>query len=576
MAKFIPDETVETDVLIVGSGLAGCSAAIQAKTRDNRVTLVDKAKIGMGGQSCFAAGIFAIYIPELDDFDVWMRETIEWGEYINDQHWVKLLWERNTSCAMELDGWGSSMGHLIFEKDKEGKLVRRRSRGHWKTHHSVVNSLPMMETLVAKCKERGVQAISRIMITHLIREGDGPILGAVGIDPRFGKTCLFRAKAVILAASGATFRSVLIGHKNHSGDLQAEAYRIGCTLTGMENSSWNTNAKDYDIHGLNLFVSLGGKFINSLGEEFMWNYNPILGSRAKQTELPIAFCHEVEAGRGPIYLDMTMASKEDQSLCRKILPETFATFDAAGLDPFKQKVEWIPAFFGSHISGGGIAINLKCETNIPGLYAAGDITNEPAHGTYSFGGVNLAFCNVSGYVAGESAAQFSKELAPHNWSESRKSEVERIIGQILAPIMKKGGSNPDDAILHIQSTLIPMEVSCLRTQASLEKALQEILSIEEKEIPQLWANDPHNLMKCWEATNLAKVAEVILRTALIRKESRGWHFRKDYPYTDNKNWLKWIRVTEEDKKPKIWTEDVPTPYLQPQQEIMIPPGVKVK
>jgi succinate dehydrogenase/fumarate reductase flavoprotein subunit len=577
MTRFIPDELVETDVLIVGAGLAGCSAAIQAKTLENQVTLVDKAKVAMGGQSVFAAGIFAIFFPHQDDLETWMRETIELGEYLNDQDWVKLLWERNIACAMELDSWGTSLGYNIFEKERGGEFVRRRSRGHLKTFHSVVNALPMMETLAAKCLERGVQTISRVMVTHLIREDDGRILGAVGIDPQSGKTYLFKGKAVILSASGATFRSVIIGHKNHSGDLQVAAYRIGCTLTGMENSSSNTTSRDYDIHGLNLFVGIGGKFVNRLGEEFMWDYNPTLGNRARQTELPIAFCQEIAGGRGPIYLDMSMATEEDQTLCRKILPETFSTFDAAGINPFKQKVEWIPGFYGTQTSGGGIAINLQCETNIPGLYAAGDITNEPPHGTYSFGGVNLTFCQVSGYIAGENAAKFSKEMGSPGWSgQKMKAEVGRIIDEILAPGLKTKGNDPNEVILHIQSTIIPMEVSYLRTEASLNKALERILSIQEEEVPKLWAKDPHYLMKAWEAKNLAQVAELILRSALFRKESRGWHFRKDYPYTDNKNWLKWVRIRQERNRPYIWTDDVPTPYIKPPQGIMIPPGVKHK
>ena len=383
MITSVPDEIIESDVLIIGAGLAGCSAAIKAKTSGNKVVLVDKSKVAMGGQSCFAAGIFAVFFPDQDNLETWMKETIEWGEYLNDQEWVKLLWERNTDCVMELDSWGTSLGHNIFEKKPGGAFVRRRSRGHLNTYHSVVNSLPMMETLSAKCKERGVRAISRVMITHLIRDEGGQISGAIGISPLTGKIYHFKAKAVVLSASGASFRSVQLGHKNHSGDLQAAAYRIGCTHTGMENSSSNTNAKDYDITGLNLFVSIGGKFVNRLGEEFMWDYNPVLGSRAKQTELPIAFCQEVAAGRGPIYLDMSEATAEDQALCRRIVPEAFATFDIMETQSALSagQIVQFPAMFEIRTSNALAYRIVKNGISGALMYAPGEVAGDGSKGS---------------------------------------------------------------------------------------------------------------------------------------------------------------------------------------------------
>ena len=149
-----------------------------------------------------------------------------------------------------------------------------------------------------------------------------------------------------------------MGHKNLTGDVLAAACRIGVTVQNMENVCSNTCARHFDIHGLNLFVNVGGKLTNGQGEEFMWSYQPDLGNRGRMQDLTLSFCQEVEMGRGPIFMDLTSASKADQALCRKILPETFATFAAAGIDPFSQKIEWMPAFMGTLNSGGGIRIDL--------------------------------------------------------------------------------------------------------------------------------------------------------------------------------------------------------------------------
>ena len=131
-----------------------------------------------------------------------------------------------------------------------------------------------------------------------------------------------------------------------------------------------------------------------------------------------------------------------------------------------------------------------------------------------------------------------------------------------------------EVIFHIQSKIIPKEYGYLRTQTTLEEGLSAIRSIRKEEIPHLHARDPHELMRCLEAQNLAEVGELILTAALHRKESRGWHFRKDYPYTDNKNWLKWVTLTRREEEILINEIPVPTPRKAPSAEIMVPPGVR--
>jgi succinate dehydrogenase/fumarate reductase flavoprotein subunit len=567
------DEVIKSEVLVIGGGIAGTAAAISARTTGVEVTLVDKAVVARSGQSTFAAGIYAIYFPEKDNLDDWAEEMIDLGEYLNDQTWVDLLWQRNHQVAMELDGWGAEYGRQVFEKDEKGNFLRRKSRGHIKTFHCIMNSIPMMETLKQKAMDLGVRIVERVMVTDFVRNKDR-VVGALGFNPQNGKIFQFQANAVIAAASGAGFKSVFMGHKNLTGDVLAAACRIGVIVQNMENVCSNTCARHFDIHGLNLFVNVGGKLTNGQGEEFMWKYRPDLGNRARMQDLTLAFCQEVEMGRGPIFMDLTSASKADQALCRKILPETFATFDAAGLDPFAQKIEWIPAFMGTLNSGGGIRIDRDCATNLSGLFAAGDITPEPPHGTYSYGGVNIAFSHVSGIIAGEKAAAFVKKEGEAWDHRNTQKDIQEGLERTMAPLKNISGIDSKEVIFHIQSKIIPKEYGYLRTQTALEEGLSSIRSIVREEIPHLRAKDLHELMRCLEARNLAEVGELILTAALHRKESRGWHFRKDFPYSDNKNWLKWVILTRQGEEIKIEEIPIPTPRKSPPSEIMIPPGVR--
>ena len=201
------DAVVKADVLIIGGGLAGTWAGIGAKDEGAEdVLLVDKAYVSRSGQSPFAAGIFTVFDPEEDDADIWMREMVEAGEYLNDQEWIRLLFEKTHILAKRMDDWGARYGKTIFEKTADGKFLRRRSRGHINTKHNVINSLPMMETMRRKLTEVGVRIMDNVMITDLLTEG-GQAIGAIGLSYRDKKSYLFLAKSVVAAASGCGFKS---------------------------------------------------------------------------------------------------------------------------------------------------------------------------------------------------------------------------------------------------------------------------------------------------------------------------------------------------------------------------------
>jgi succinate dehydrogenase/fumarate reductase flavoprotein subunit len=571
------DRTVSSDVLVIGGGLAGCLAALEAKEvlgQKGEVAIVDKGYLSRSGQSAFAAGIWTFFDPDQDDMGLWLEEIVTSGEYLNDQMWCRQLYEVGHIVARKLDHWGEDLKTRIFEKDEKGSMIRRQSRGHHYTRHVVINSLPMMSVLRKQLVQAGVKIYDRIMVTDLFSDKDG-IAGAAGFNYREGVTCLFTAPAIIAASAGSSFKTTYMGVRNLTGDLQAAAFDHGAAVTNMEQFYSNTVARDFDIHGLNLYVGVGGRFINGLGREFMWDYHPLLGSRANLQNLAVSFAREVDEGRGPISLDITKATAEDQALCRKILPESFKIWDRGGVSPFAKAVPWMVALRGTCAGGGGIKIDLDCRTSLKGLYAAGDICWIGPHGVYSFGGINIGFTSVSGYIAGQKAAQYRKSLGTAVQPVIAKEELKARLHGRMAPLTRAKGVQPEEAVRHLQECIVPYQTAYLKSAQTLNQADARLTNIEKEEVPALVARSSHDLVKAIEVENMAKLAKLMVHASIIREESRGFHFREEFPFTDNEHWLKLIILR---KGPggeiSVSMEEVETPFVKPSEQRSLPPGVK--
>ena len=564
-------EQIDADILVVGGGMAGILAAARAADFSDRVILVDKAKVSRSGCSPFAAGIYNAFFPG-DDEDVWMKEIIESGDFLSDQEWVRQWINRSHPLVVQVDEWARKRRKVAFEKNPDGTFVRKRSRAHILTQHIVIHPIPCMDALRRRAKHAGVRFIERTSVSDLFLDSSGRAIGALGFDYRQGKLYLFRAKAIVLAAGGCGFKSIFMGHKNLTGDLQAAAFRVGVTLRNVEQCQSNTCHRDTDIHGMNLFVNVGGKFLNAVDEEFMWQYHPVLGNRAGLKDLVLAFSREVVEGRGPIYLDITAAKPEDQALCRKILIETFMAWDKAGIDPFSQRLEWVPAFYGTIGSSGGVHIDLKCRTNVPGIFAVGDVTPNPASGPSALGGIALGFAAVSGYISGEIAPEFAAEVDLGNakvlWEQGRAA-AERFVQPF-----GRSGVSPDDLITEIQKTVIRLPVAYLKERSALEGALQRLGELRSMAQDLGVPEDLHELQKVNEARSILEIAELFLRSSLFREESRGFHFREDYPRLDNREWLNWVTVQRRGEQTAVWADPVPLPYHRPAVEYATPPSIR--
>jgi len=553
------DEIVETDVLVVGGGLAGCWAAIRASEFPVSVVLADKARVSRSGTSTFAAGV--MLAPQSgDDLEAWRQEIVERGDYLNDQEWVEVLLREQVARIEDMNRWG-----FPFERDEEGRLIRTIGRGHQTSRMLMFHGKKLMEHMRRQCLQRGVRLLERIMVTELLTaDGQQPtkerVIGALGLHTRTGKTYLLKCRALIMAAGPAGPRMGGGFVDNISGDGVAAAFRAGAQLTGME-FCVKTNIvvwqRKYMAFGINMIQGSGARIVNAKGERFMEKYDPALLERARTHVLGQAFTKEVLEGRGPVYVDMRHLPQEAFDRFRRVIPKTMQVFDAAGIDPTKEMIECTP-FVGCPASwsgNGGIRINLQCESTVPGLLAAGSCTKTLPHGTYAVGGLNLAYCCVSGHRAGERAAQLAQALGPQ--IETDQEQVRTLMASILGPLGREGGPTADEVMEKVKRITIPARYSFFKHEKRIRETLERLQDIQEKELPCLVASDVHEMVKAVEVRNYVESAVLTYSAALERKESRENHYREEYPYRDDENWLKWLNVRRTKNGFELWSEDIP-------------------
>jgi succinate dehydrogenase/fumarate reductase flavoprotein subunit len=542
-------EFLETDVLVIGAGLAGTFAAIKAKAAGaEKVLIVSKGKMGKDSCSTFAAGVFTLVLPD-DDKEMLSKIYAlddNFGAGLYDEEWLDLWLDDLYDRALDLEKWG-----LKWHKTADGKFERKGMRGN---QRAMFEGPQLMEVMAKQVKKSGVEVVGHTMITDLLTEGGKPgkpVVGAFGFDVRTGESRVFSARSTVLAAGPCGFKGRYACHKFQTGEAYAMAYRAGGILGQFENGQFlQLTAADFDTQGMNMFTSLGGKFINVKGERFMLEYDPELKDNSSLATVAQAMAMEVRAGRGPIFLDMTHFTPEDIKRLRSVLPIPATMLERAGClvgDRIVKKIEWQPAIWGTTALGGGVVINLKGETSLPSLYGCGDAIARHLSKPSALPGAA-----ITGAIAGKSAALNKNEKKPIN-----KRQMKEVQSYAFIPLERKDGIEPDHLILKMQEALFPYDVTVIARHDRLYNALSEIERIRDEEIPLLYASDAHYLRLANEVRSMVLVAEMFLRSRLLREESRGSYIREDYPFTDNEGWLKNTRLVQDNGKMKFWLEDVP-------------------
>ena len=532
-------ETYQTDVLVIGSGGAGCRAAIEAKKHDKDVIIVSKGLSFKSGCTTLAEGgynaAFA-YVDAEDSVQAHLEDTLKGGGYLNDHELARILVEEAPDRLTELESYGA-----LFDRQESGELNQRPFGGQTyrrtcfqgdRTGHE------MMTALKEEIIRQEIQTVDEVMITKLLQDSEGRIGGAFGISLSETNFITFIAKSTIITTGGAGWiYPVTSNALQKTGDGYALSWRAGADLLDMEQVQFHPTGMLYPDSRRGVLVTEavrgeGGKLINSEGKRFMKDYDP-RGELATRDVVSRSIYNEIMEGRGTenggVYLDVSHLSPE---LIEEKLETMLLQFQDVGVDIRKEPMEVAPT---AHHFMGGTRINPQCETNIPNLYAAGEAAGG-VHGANRLGGNALAETQVFGRRAGETAAEnVSKskfELNPTD-AEDEQARIQKLF--------KEGDYYP----FHLKEELQEVmwnNVAIIRRAQGLKIALQSIASIKDKmarmTVPDTTGYNQH-IQDALELENMILIAELVTKAALIREESRGAHYRADYPETRDE-WKKSI------------------------------------
>jgi succinate dehydrogenase/fumarate reductase flavoprotein subunit len=548
-----------TDVLVVGSGIAGCFAAMEAKERGADVLMVEQGKSGFWGMSVGGTHRLRVVLPG-DDFDAAMKGTVEECEYMIDQEFagtaLKETWDRfNDLLKFGVDFRRNDKGQILwYQGDTQDPHFKQRN-AMWEPVGSYKHLLKINRQAVL----RGVKVLDRVLATDLLTR-DGKVQGAVGIDTRQGIFYVLKAKAVVIASGGFSGGGAGI-YPHLTGDGIAMGLRAGAELRGMEFGKAETGGILVDRGCPTwVFVLLNPQeeeitITNARGEEFLEQYE--LGRRLEGRKYYgppwriqlMAMLRELREGRGPCYVDYRAPNK--QSRLREFWGSYFdrtlkqIALTGTTLDQIKYEL----AIARGYNLGGGIRIKTNGESSVLGLYSGGQASDMCGTAQYTIlSGMGVSM--ITGGKAGENAAQYAFSQSSPVVHEEQLAVIRK---QIVAPFDHRQGVTPDEIHLKIRKAWLNVD---LRNESRLKKAHDEFGALRG-DLANLVASDSHELVKCLKIRNYLDCSDAVAVAALARRETRLEHIREDYPLTDNKEWLKWVIVHNVEDELQTRLEDIP-------------------
>jgi fumarate reductase (CoM/CoB) subunit A len=482
--------------------------------------------------------------PE-DSWEAHFKDTIVGGAWINNQRLVEILTKEAPERIFDLEEYGA-----LFDRTPEGKIVQRpfgKQTYRRTCYASDRTGHELMATLVEEVRRRDINVMEEIFVTNLLKV-DNTVVGAFGIEIKTGDFLVFRAKATVLAAGGTgRIYKITSNAAQDTGDGYAMGYRAGASLIDMEMFQFHPTGMVVPESARGRLVTEGvrgegGILTNIKNERFMKRYDPRL-ELAGRDVVARAIATEILEGRGTpnggVYLSVAHL---DARIIEERLKTMLRQFLDTGVDIRKEPMEVAPT---AHHLMGGLVIDENAATSLKGLWAAGEVTGG-IHGGNRLGGNALADTQVFGKRAGENAAKHAKKVGkpPINLAQVKK-EVERA----RSFLERKEGIRP----VQIRTKLAELmwdKVGIFRTGKELREAISEIERIKTEELPRLYVTGKgtrynHEWIKALEVENMVLTAEMIARAALMREESRGAHYRRDFPKTDNKNWFVNIVIKQE-------------------------------
>ena len=560
----------EHDVLVVGAGGAGLRAAIEASAAGVKVGLICKSLLGKAHTVMAEGGIAAALgtVNNADNWKVHFADTMRGGQYVNSWRMAELHAKEAPTCVRELEAWGA-----VFDRTREGDILQRNFGGHRYprlAHVGDRTGLEMIRTLQDHGIHQGIDVHMECTVLSLLKDGDR-VVGAFGYDRQRGRFLLFTAKAIVLATGGIGRAYKITSNSwEYTGDGHALAYIAGADLMDMEFVQFHPTGMIWPPSVAGILVTEGvrgegGVLRNSQGKRFMFDDipeayrhqtadNPEEGWRYcqgdKQARRPpelltrdhVARCimREVKEGRGSshggVFLDISWIKEKISNApehIKKKLPSMYHQFkQLADLDITVEPMEVGPT---THYIMGGVRVHPETQmSTVPGLFAAGECA-AGLHGANRLGGNSLSDLLVFGKRAGKFAAAFAKE---HGSGAINTDQVDSVARWALEPFDRGSRSNDAQGPYQVQHELqakMQELVGIVRNETEMQKGLEELGKLQKRaRAVAVQGNREYN--SGWHTAldlpNLLTVSEAITRSALERRESRGGHFREDYPNKD--------------------------------------------
>ncbi len=549
------ESTVKTDVLIIGGGGAASRAAVEADSHSAETVIVCKGRYGVSGCTPNSASEWMAYGAALgladprDSCEAHFRDIVETGAYVCDQELARIIAYEAPRRFHELVEWG-----VDFLKDSDGRFRQFMSDGATYARACGTGAdtgKQIMDALKKVVEERGIRVVEDMMVVDLVKSS-GAVVGAVGVDVNTLETTTFHAKSTVLATGGP---GELFTHSvfpsGMTGDGYAMALRAGACLVNMEFMQIGpciVKPFKFDVGGI--LWRLSPKLLNKEGEAYLTRYLPAGLTveevyRLKSVTFPftmrnasgyidVANYTEIMEGRGTdnncVYFDLSHIRRETLEE-KASIPLRF--FLEKGVDIREKPLEIAPAV--QHMNGG-VLINEMGETEVAGLYAAGEVAGGQ-HGADRPGGNSLADCQVFGARAGRYAAERSRKIT----TVTNGGDAEKIEGVVRATSKASGRYSVEKVRWDVKQ-MMWRNVLVVRKWEGLNETFNR-LSANRRIIVDKGLNVAEgNLIEALELRNMVEVGLVITKSALTRRETRGSHYMVEYPRRNDGAWLKMVEI----------------------------------